>query len=402
MLDFRQVAAQLQDFTLEVSELRPKRLTALEEARRRMQRAADEWQSLQQRLQLSRTSWLLPNLLDAPHGSIAPPDAPSIYTAIAVDGSQIVADRHDILLCYLLNIGSAIIRYRPDPHAELSSFPSLSLLEGNEEVQADGLEAFLGAEQGAVLPRRFAVYRFLNEIEQLAYLAEKETEPLLLMADGSLILWPIESETPHFREHALHRFMKAFERVQARGAPIVGYISAPQSREVINMLRVARCPHPTTDCDHFCPKRLRTAPQYEEPACAGVEVLTDADLFAALLQPGERSALFGSRSKVLQFYGEKQRIHFFYLHTGVEIARIELPAWVAEDGALLARVHALCYDQARKGAGYPVALAEAHEQAVVRTAEREAFFRLLEAQLVAKRVPVESTRKAMSKRIRRI
>ncbi|CCW35739.1 NurA domain-containing protein [Chthonomonas calidirosea] len=402
MLDFRQVAAQLQNFTLEVSELRPKRLTALEEALRRMESAAAEWQRLDQRLQSSRTSWLLPTLLDVPHKSFALSTTPSVYTAVAVDGSQILPERHDILPCYLLNIGSAIIRYRPNPHVELRSCPSLSLFEGNEEMQTDELEAFLGAEQGAILPRRFAVYRFLNEIEQLATLAEQETEPPFLMADGSLILWPIESEAPHFRENALHRFMEALERMQARRAPIVGYISAPQSREVVNMLRVARCPHPKTDCDRFCPKRLRTAPQYEEPACAGVEVLTDADLFAARLRPGERSALFGSRSKVLQFYGKQQRIYFFYLHTGAEIARIELPAWVAEEEALLERVHALCYDQARKGSGYPVALAEAHEQAIVRAPEREVFFRLLEAQLVAKHVPVESSRKAMSKRMRRI
>ena len=48
-----------------------------------------------------------------------------------------------------------------------------------------------------------------------------------------------------------------------------------------------------------------------------------------------------------------------------------------------AQTHALCFDQSCKGDGYPVALAEAHEQAIVRGAERAAFFHLMERHFVA-------------------
>jgi len=61
-------------------------------------------------------------------------------------------------------------------------------------------------------------------------------------------------------------------------------------------------------------------------------------------------------------------------------------------------VHAVVLDQGRKGAGYPVALREAHERAVVRAADRERFFTLLREALVKNGVKVAFSRKAVSKR----
>ena len=123
---------------------------------------------------------------------------------------------------------------------------------------------------------------------------------------------------------------------------------------------------------------------------------------SSLLEPGERSAIFGSRSQILNTYAPHHRIRFFYLHTGREVARVEIPAWVADDPELLALTHALCWDQARKGDGYPVALAEAHEQAIVRGAEKAAFFQMMQRAFVATGQPVSTTQKALSKRARRI
>ncbi len=50
------------------------------------------------------------------------------------------------------------------------------------------------------------------------------------------------------------------------------------------------------------------------------------------------------------------RIVFFYLHVGTEIVRVEVPQWVAASSMLLDQVHAVAYDQAQKGMGYPIAL----------------------------------------------
>ena len=184
--------------------------------------------------------------------------------------------------------------------------------------------------------------------------------------------------------------------------PIAGYISAPQSRDVVNALRVFACPHELSNCDRFCPQHSKPRPEYVAPPCAGTEMVRDADLFARLLQPGERSAVFGSRSQILNAYAPSQRIRFFYLHTGREVARVEIPAWVSDDPELLQLTHTLCWDQARKGDGYPVALAEAHEQAIVRGAEKAAFFQMMQRAFVATGQPVTTTQKALSKRARRI
>lgn len=59
---------------------------------------------------------------------------------------------------------------------------------------------------------------------------------------------------------------------------------------------------------------------------------------------------------------------------------------MSRDPALLDLVHAVSLDQARKGNGYPVALAEAHQRAVVRGAERGLFYRMVEEALVKRGV----------------
>jgi GNAT superfamily N-acetyltransferase len=130
---------------------------------------------------------------------------------------------------------------------------------------------------------------------------------------------------------------------------------------------------------------------------AGVQ---DKELFSALLSPGERSALFVSQSSVVRKrYGE-HRVYFFYIKTEEEIARVEIPQWVAENRELLNLTHALVLDQCRRGQGYPVALSEAHEQAVVTMADRESFWALVEASLVDEKLPTPASGKSRSKRTR--
>ena len=55
---------------------------------------------------------------------------------------------------------------------------------------------------------------------------------------------------------------------------------------------------------------------------------------------------------------------------------------------LLSLVHAGLVDQCRKGHGYPVAISEAHEQAVVTAGDREEFRVMVETALGAHRLPV--------------
>jgi hypothetical protein len=80
-------------------------------------------------------------------------------------------------------------------------------------------------------------------------------------------------------------------------------------------------------------------------------------------------------------YGEQQ-IYFCYIHVGTEIARIEIPSWVAENTTLFDQALGLMLGQVQKGYGYPVAIAEAHNQAVVRGGDKARFFAILERQMI--------------------
>ena len=73
---------------------------------------------------------------------------------------------------------------------------------------------------------------------------------------------------------------------------------------------------------------------------------------------------------------------------------------VATDKGLLGLVHSLVLDQCQRGQGYPVALSEAHEKAVVTGADREQFWQLVESSLVDERLPTLSSAKSFSKRTR--
>jgi hypothetical protein len=92
-------------------------------------------------------------------------------------------------------------------------------------------------------------------------------------------------------------------------------------------------------------------------------------------------------------------VRFFYLKGDEEIARVELPRWVEERG-LVDMLHALVLDQCRRGQGYPVALSEAHEQAVVTGADRQQFQYLVELALSEKRLSTTTSAKSRSKKTR--
>lgn len=399
MLDFAQIAPQIQQFTEMQVHDAPHWEAALQAALGRLHSAEQGWERTRARMEdktKTRTSWLLAHWRENPHQHIAiePPSPP--FIVMATDGSQIVADRHDFALCYVLNIGTVVLRYGMEERSQMGSKPTLFLPDEELFESPDQEEERLSA-------RRVAIRRLLAEIEALVEEVERlpaSAPPALALVDGTLILWILDNETEEYIQETLHRFQECFERVRERRVPIVGYISQPQSRDVINSLRVFACPKTTSHCDNECPRRKK--PFYEAPPCAGTERITDADLFGALLKRGERSALFGSGSKILERMDVPHKIAFCYLNTGTEIVRLEMPEWVTQDTQLLEQALSLCQDQAEKGAGYPVALTEAHEQAVIRATERDLFFQLIQKRFTQAHLSLNVTRKALAKRWRRV
>ncbi len=73
---------------------------------------------------------------------------------------------------------------------------------------------------------------------------------------------------------------------------------------------------------------------------------------------------------------------------------------MATNPASLDLVQAVVVDQCRRGQGYPVALSEAHEQAVVTGADRENFWELVESTMIEGHLPDPVSAKSFSKRTR--
>ena len=355
-----------------------------------------DFNNLKRKIASSRTTWLVAGLVDGLDRHYQPPPAPTEFTVLATDGSHIDVDRHRSTRCYLINIGSVVLDYGKSPSATLDSFPGLYSEDEDLVIAPTGVKGREQLIEGMLL----GIKRSVDECHQLAQLAA-ELPPgssSLALLDGSLILWGLEAY-PEFVAEALltQGFLSYLDEIKKLGKDkrlaLASYISFPRSTDVVNALRVALCPQDILDTDLHC----KTC---ETRDCDEVAGVRDRELFLNLLGRGERSALFISQSSVVQKrYGEHQ-VYFFYLRLDDEIARVEVPRWVARDEGRLSLAHSLVLDQCQRGQGYPVALSEAHEQAVVTAADRENFWQLVESSLVEEHLPTLTSAKSFSKRTR--
>ena len=395
-LDLAKIVAQIGDMVARLKD-------GLEERRQRLQYALDtigreavDLESLKKKIAASRTTWLVADLTDGLDRRYGAPPTPAEFTVIATDGSHIDVDRHRATRCHLINIGSAVIGYGAEPDAVLESLPHLYSSDEDLVITPSNGQGRELPVEGTLL----GIKRGVAECRHLTTLAAEQSpgSTSLALLDGTLILWGLEAYPEFVTEALLDKgFLRYLEEMRKlnrdRKLALASYISFPRSTDVVNALRVAICPHEPADCDRYCPPG-------KDRDCEAVAGVRDRELFLSLLSPGERSARFISQSSIVRKrYGE-HRVYFFYLRVDDEIARVEVPGWAAEDESLLELTHALVLDQCRRGQGYPVALSEAHEQAVVTAADREEFWRFVESSLVAEKLPTLSSAKSFSKRTR--
>jgi hypothetical protein len=344
-----------------------------------------ETESLRERIRMSKTSWLVAEPLEKLSLAREAPAPPNEFTVVAADGSQIMPSRQEVAYCYLINIGSVAIHYGLGRRPVLKSMPRLYYRDEDMHEELDGKETFINEEM-------VSARRDLEELDELVRSARSlggGRNRVVALVDGTLIKWILESYPPDFRDRFLGRFLQGLDALKEAGIPIAGYISHPGSRDVVNALKVGLC---------YMDGALCARCERNPPPCAMVDGVSDRMLMGWLLKKeGERSCISGSSAVVLEDYGE-HRVFFFYLQTGGEIARVEVPRWVVEDKGMLDLVHSVVADQAKKGSGYPVALTEAHEKAVVRGKDRELFFQIVEEVLIKKGLKTTISVKSMSKR----
>lgn len=366
-----------------------------------------DWEILRRKIEASRTSWLLPGLLEPMDRRYPLPLRPASISVAATDGSQIFSDRHEISSCFLINIGYVLLHYGTGEKPLMSSKPTLYYREEDIFEEWGGRRLFANRD---MVGFKRSLMEF-TELAELALAAREEGHQVLALSDGTLILWNLEGRPQDFKEAYLETTLEAFSDLQKARVPVAGYISHPGSQELVNALKLGLCPLEVADCDR-CPWKAEnqfamTPAEVEDLQadvertgglpCTPIDGINDATLLRQLLQPGERTPVFQSKSKILEEYGDHY-VHFFYLHVGAEIGRVEIPQWVAEDEELLDMVHACVYDQAEKGQGYPVTLSEAHERAVVRGADREAFYRVLRDMYVKNDIKTQISTKSFKKR----
>ena len=237
---------------------------------------------------------------------------------------------------------------------------------------------------------------WVAELQALLAASRSATRPTVALLDGSLILWTLQNEDEEVQANFLEEFKACLQEFWASHIPVVGYVSYTGSHDVANTLRVWLCQDDPSDCD-AC-----SLAEKDRTLCAFLSTTLDRQLFDGLLQDGERSDIFESKSAILDRYGD-HRIQFLYMNVGGEIARVEAPQWVMRDAEMLELVQAVIYDQCQRSGGYPPyppALQEAHEQAVIGTAERRLVEELVEQALAERGIVYTRSAKAYSKRRR--
>jgi hypothetical protein len=395
-LDITQVYNQVEAMAGDLKSNQSDYAQKLDNALATLKSVPADQEALNKKIETSKSTFLVAGLKEKIGKHATPVKLPQDFTVVASDGSHIDVDRHHTPRLFLLNIGLVLIQYGDQPDAEFTTIPTVYFGEEMQTIRSeDGKQSLI---EGALV----SILRYVEECRHLAdeIIRIDNDNPVVGLVDGSLIMFQLKIKDfePYVVEHFLEKgFLsqldKFHELSKRKKAAVASYISFPRSTEVVNILRMQVCPHDTVDCDKYCKGK------YDGRDCDLVGGPLDRDLFEKLLANGERSALFSSRSSIIDRYGI-HKVCFFYIKLDDEVGRVEVPLWVAENNELLDFVHSAVIDQCNKGFGYPVSLSEAHEQAVVTGADREAFWDLVDRIMSDENMEIKHSLKQRSKKVR--
>lgn len=365
----------------------------LESKRHQFNRADDQFQSLLQLYrdafrQLARLpdSWIDGHLLDLPlslDGSLwrfperCPHREASLdwarsqiqgVTTFAVDGSQIYPSKD-----FSLPIALVQIAWFENPHELKQPY--------TKEIAVDLLAP---ADFQDLSPENFDrlvnMRRFQMETERLVQFLESHAgQPnCCALLDGSLVATfaeAFEAETQQVYIDCLVRLLRASENSRV---PLIAYIDTSSAKDLAELLQ-----------DWF--------EELPEPRS-----LVDAQIVAQGLRWGDRTPLLRCRRSILKAYAEQSdRLAYCYLktHDGNPV-RIELPLWLVESGQ-----HETVLNWLRAeviaGGGYPYAIETADQAAVLRSDDRQLFYRLLQEWCDQEGLNLSLSRKLVSKLRRR-
>jgi hypothetical protein len=392
MLDFSKVFKQIQEVGVDAVHEATQR-DVLERALDTLESAGREEDRFSRRLEDS-VGWVLWPLAIPlePFGvNVKIQKAPTKVTAIGVDGSQIMPSHHEVHNCYLLNVGVAVITYG-------EAFPSLLESVPRLHHRPDDLYPLVDRRRVHIDELFVSLERTLFELEVLsehALLAQERGLPVVALYDGSLIPWSVDKMPQGYQDSFLRRIQTCMNSLHSAGIPLVGYISHSRSSEVVNMLRTYSCPYDMSNCREYC-----ASLNEEDFPCSKIWPLTDRQMLSRKLANGYRSSFCLTAQNISRLFETENQICFSYLNLVSEVARVECPRWLADNTELRELAMSVVASQVEKGRGYPVALSEAHNLAVIRGKDREQFFELIKKHLVSLGVKqVQISPKESKKRI---
>ena len=374
-LDFQQVRQQViemgENVPLRAQYLREKRDEALEI----LEEYAAELEALQAKVDAAISA--NPNLRCAIpkdenlNHRLPCPSLPDKVTLLAADGSQINPDRHASVDYCLVNVGAIKMRHG-EPDSPITTVRSQLLYD--EQMYTAG---------GRITERMVALMRDLRERVLLADLAKDVQPPIITLTDGPLELWVGREGALEAREYEkrFKEYLGALRELHSIGVSTAGYIDRPRGDLLVRLLEIATLPNDELD------KAGREYRPYRG--------IADADLFYLLLEPGERSAVFGIQSRNADKYTAELALHFFYLNVGRDEkhpypVRVEIPAWVADNPQKLNDLHAILVQQCQVlgSRTYPYLLHRSHEVAVVTQDEKRQVENMIALELRRRGVEV--------------
>jgi hypothetical protein len=314
-----------------------------EEVRERVQKAAAEDKKLRCAFPSSEP------ILD----SISEPDCSHAEVTLAADGSQINPSRHEAADFGVVNCGALRMATEELPREFVQSH-----LLYFEDIEGKSEEMI-------------ALMRDVGERKLLVDLAKEGSGSAVALTDGMLDIYREPRQDAEFNRR-FDDYLASLRALAELKTIVAGYVDKPRADLLVRMLELM------DGSEEDMLQRARERP------LGGV---TDAMLLNGRLKPGMRSAVFGIESSSSEQFNGPLRLHFFYLNVGFEnlpqLARVEIPAWVAEDRDLVNKLHATLLFQCRMTGSvpYPYILHRAHEIAVVGLAEREQIGAMIDIEL---------------------
>ncbi|MBL4587932.1 DNA double-strand break repair nuclease NurA, partial [Candidatus Babeliales bacterium] len=308
------------------------------------------------------------------------------YSVLGIDGSQVYPDHHQLYVQQaLINIGGISIEYGSQDPVSVFSEPELfSLYRLNEQKEQIVVTTeWINLEREA---REFEV-----SVEKALAMKKKGCKQLVVLFDGTLLFYHLISVNDKDRQYFFDRYCKALQILTDHAIPFASYLSAPQNKDLINLIKLGLCRFKRANC-RPCHEAYETFP------CEVVDTVSDRQLMSTVLPRLHRSIFFRPASMWSLQYLENLQPYFSYYHGAQEVGRIEMPAWIVQDDAISSFVYQVIVDQIEKGYGYPVVLAEAHEQAVVKQADKEYFYQVCARQASDQSIAIQHSEKSIKKK----